>query len=332
MLQWMKILILILTVMIFNADFSQARTMPVSSLDPSLRAAVNRLNEYRRAADLRELEIDSDMTSMAQAHADYFAQNCEKGADFLGHYERPEAPGYTPGGDEAARTSGLGFNAKSPLDALEMLMSLPYHRTQFLEAGAEKVGVGFSSSNPKCKIGLFMTRRWKVDHWDPKLPSPDHAPGGSAMVAFPPQGVKEVPTLFNPTGEMPDPRPTTHAKFTGYPITIRFTDPKMAQAVRSVSDVKVVDDVGIAVPVWISHPNQPAIDPKAAPTSIYDGTDKKAGTDWIGRNHDSVFLLPQTPLMLGSKYHVEARIQFTDSRMPDQILKWDFETTAFPIR
>src|SRR4029078_4102850 len=127
-----------------------------------------------------------------------------------GHFESPDLPGYTQEGDTAARTSGLSFNNKSPKAALEGLLAVPYHRNQYIDTYASRIGVGFASGYTHSRyysMALFVTYSPK-DHlrWsDQQVPPKDHRPGGCNMIDFPPHNAVDIPLTF--PGEHPDPRP-----------------------------------------------------------------------------------------------------------------------------
>jgi len=276
-------------------------------------AALERLNRYRLAAGLRPYRYDQALSDMGQAHADYILANAGTG-NARGHFESTRARGYTRGGDEAARTSGIAFGERDPLAALEGLMAGTFHRLQFLRPEETRVGLGHSYGPPVAGSydsggTLFVTRE------EDGVASP----AAPRFILFPPDGFDDALSTFA-EGENPDPRPGIgpDSPDTGYPVTISL----LPDDVRTFEGATVVvtDDTGADVPCWLSYPGRPAVD--HPDLSIYAG-DTAFMVQAYRDNFDAVFILPIAPLGKGRTYSVRAELRIGGTT---EILSWSFAT------
>ena len=273
--------------------------------------ALNRLNQYRAAAGLTLYVYDPALTAMGQAHAEYLLANAAAKM-LVGHFEIASNKYYSKGGDEAARTSGICPGAADPLSALDGLMSMTFHRMQFLRPEETRVGLGFAYDPASGGGGvLFVTRK---------------AEGGKAIsihlprfIVFPPDGFDDALSTFG-AGEFPDPRPGVRQGDppTGYPITISldWDDVKSFEN----AEVDVTNARGESVPVWLSYPGNPAV---ASPDMrIYSG-DAASISQAYRDNFNAVFILPKEPLEQGSSYTVRAALRIAGKT---EKLSWVFKT------
>ncbi len=278
---------------------------------PADRAlALERLNRYRLAAGLRPYSYDPLLSEMGQAHADYILANADSG----GHFERPGARGYSKGGDEAAKTSGISYGIADPLAALETLMGGTFHRLQFLRPEETRVGLGHSFGPPATDSydsggTLFVTRE----------ESGATQPASPRFILFPPDGFDDTLATFA-HGENPDPRPGIgpDSPDTGYPITIGL----LREDVEKFEGAAVVvkDDRGAELPFWLSYPGRPAV---AKPDlGIYAG-DTAFIAEAYRNNFNTVFILPTAPLGRGRTYSVRAELRIGGRT---EILTWSFAT------
>lgn len=293
-----------------------------------INEAVNRLNQYRKAMGLSELVLDPELSKMAQAHADFYKYHCSKDVSFsVVHFEQKDLELYSKEGDEAAQTSGLAVASTSPIHALEMLMSIPFHRLQFMNPYLKRVGVGYNGENTTCSLGLFVTRPEKSapgvnPYRSSYLPQNSQAPGGSSALVFPPDQSSDIPLDFNRTGENPDPRPKNHQEITGYPISVQLLG-KEAQKFKRVEEATITDANQTQVKAWVSDPLHPAIE--QAP-NIYVEKDKEPAKNMFMSNADSIFMLPTAPLRPQTEYSVRIVYELNDGTK--RVLEWKFKTRA----
>jgi uncharacterized protein YkwD len=98
------------------------------------------VNYYRALACLPPVTENAAFSDGDRKHAQYMVKN-----DFIGHYEEPSLPYYTPEGDAAARNSNVmvssDVNAADPY-ALELWMRGPFHAVGILDPKLQQVGFG----------------------------------------------------------------------------------------------------------------------------------------------------------------------------------------------
>jgi uncharacterized protein YkwD len=283
---------------VFSPPSAAVESLPADA-DPFVAVALRQLNAYRLEAGLAPYRYDAGLSKLAMAHVGYAKASSEAKLSWHGHFERPGQPGYSADGNAAATSSGIAYGNTDMMDALETLMSGPYHRMQFLRSGEVRVGAGFGAwEGSGNSIALFVTR------------GPEEArPSGSALeprfTVFPAPGAQSVGIKFD--RETPDPRPgfqslpESERGPTGYPITISLSRADV-QEFRS-AQVIVMDQSGAPVDCWVTDPARPST--AKAPDIYAPGV---SADNAFARNFNAVFIMPKALLERGSSYTVQARL------------------------
>lgn len=296
--------------------------------DPKLpyeyRRALHRINQYRDALGLPLLIYDSDLSEMAQSHADYVLKNCMEGRNYIGHYEMQDFPGYSSKGDEAARTSGLSYSERSPVVGLESLTAGSYHRGQFLDRNIRRIGIGFSFGSSSleggnCGATLFVTRGTE----DGK-----NTESAERFTLFPPPDF--IDTLTDFRGEWPDPRPDAEKwnsiggspVITGYIATVKLNGID-AENFKKTEGTLTDEKTGQNVPVWITDPANPSYG--GAPSGMDNtyGPGHKINNNVFSKNVNTVFIMPKKQLSPGTVYRVKVSLTIGKEI---QKLEWRFRT------
>jgi len=184
--------------------------------DPTLEAALARLDDVRAALDLPAPLRQAALTAAAQAHADYVVQNqayhVEHGLS--PHAEDPELSGFTgasPGERvDAAQYDGvflgevIGYQP-TPLATMEAWLESLYHRLPLLRLEAVEVGAGAAAGD------ALLAHVVEVGS-DTDTFAAVAASGTDRLIAYPPDGALDVPTSWSGL-EMPQPAPPP----AGYP-------------------------------------------------------------------------------------------------------------------
>jgi hypothetical protein len=256
--------------------------------------ALDRLNAYRKLANLPLLTLDPALSGPCRAHADYLLKNFD--AAFAGqinvHDEDPKLPGFSEAGRKAARASVVSQarGAGDPLLGLDVWLASFYHRVPLLDPGLARVGIAFVRQEDGGCFVVVDTKSGKVrpkDDW---------------IVSYPVNKQRQVPCVFcMGFPELPNPLPGNGAsKDAGHPITVSFFMDK--PTVKGVSGV-VKDENGKEVPVWLSSPEKPAI--------------KNYGSN-------TICLIPQAPLQPSTTYTVTVSAQFKGGKQWTDT--WKFTT------
>jgi hypothetical protein len=239
---------------------TSAGAFAASQLDP--QTAVAQLSAWRARVGVGAVAFDPDNTRGCQLHAEYFRQN---GA--TGHSEDPGAPGYTPEGDAAARSSVLAYGAFAPgplawEDAV-------YHRTALLNPRLRAAGY-WAEFGIGC-MGVFAT--------DDALVAPQ-----LTAYPYPYDGQTGVATIFacnespNPCDRVPGNGGTTPV---GFVASVQFNGPwQDFQPDPRVDAASLTDQRGVAVAVT-------ALDGASPDAWALDG---------------GVAIVPQEPLAGGGSY------------------------------
>jgi hypothetical protein len=236
--------------------------------------ALERLNSYRKAADLPLLTADPALSQPCQAHADYLMANFE--AVFNGrvniHDEDPKLPGYSEAGKKAAKSSVIAqaFGRGDTLMGIDVWMASFYHRVPLLDPGLTKVGIGYSRQPDGACFLVVDTKNGKTK------------PKEDRIMCYPVKDQKGVPCLFS-SGfpENPNPIPDNgSSRKAGHPITVSFFADRL-NITGATATLK--DEDGNEVPVWLSSPEKPAV-------------------KGYGRN--AICLIPKAPLQPNTTYEV----------------------------
>jgi hypothetical protein len=176
--------------------------------------ALERINQYRAAADVRPAGLHPALMESANGHASYFDQNKDAYMTGLGlHEQLGERPGFT-GVTMRDRARGAGYTLGPVTEnagfgglviATEWAMGTVNHRLPLIHPSA--VDLGLAQSDVSGFNVMAVGLRRGLDHG--KLPS-----------FYPANGATGVPVLWD-GGETPDPAPGL-ARPLGFPITVCF--------------------------------------------------------------------------------------------------------------
>ena len=167
-------------------------------------------NELRAAVGAPGLRADQRVTTAAQRHAEYLAQN-----NALGHDETAGAPGFTGAsvrdrltaqGYTDANASEVATSFSSGTEGVRSLWVLPYHRLGLMHPHAVVAGWGHAASAGRAvTVGVIV--------YDFSAPAPDRVrtPAVDQRVAGTYSGE-----------ETPDVLPAGAARPVGYPIMIVY--------------------------------------------------------------------------------------------------------------
>lgn len=237
--------------------------------------ALERINDYRKIAELPPVTVDPALSKACQAHADYMLKNYD--VAFNGklnvHDEDSKLPGFSEAGRKAAKSSVIsqGFGRGDGLAGIDVWMASFYHRVPLLDPGLAKIGVGFARQGQAGGCCLV------VDKANGKV-----RPKQGKVVCYPVEDQKDVPRLFClGFPENPNPLPNNgDSKKAGQPITVTFFVDKPA-VTAATGTLKDAD--GKEVPVWLSWAEKPAV---------------------RGFGGNSICLIPQAPLLKNTTYTV----------------------------
>lgn len=211
------------------------------------------LDEIRRAARPQgkpaELIQVEDLSRNAALHARYLNRHRDLWSQWPDvHGQTPDREGFTPEGHRAGAHSVIAFQIEKPTEAVDQWMGTFYHRLPLLHPGL--VGVGWGLEHGIAVLDCQSL----VDHFSQ-----------GAYVVWPPDGMKGVPTTFQP--ELPNPVPGEEQSAWGYPITFQYQGVEQ-QSRLMMSLHKGGGDKGSAVDCWYLTPKEPK-NPKLAPDSAW---------------------------------------------------------------
>jgi uncharacterized protein YkwD len=195
------------------------------------------LNAYRKTAGVPPLRPDSALARACQLHAEYLVRNFgDPSLQGLGvHDEKPNLPGYTPEGRQAARRSVI-YQGSNPADAVDGWVHSFFHRIPVLSPEAGRAGYGQAKSRAESWFAVLVVQ---------------NGTGDDRPTLYPAPGQKQVPLGYFPA-ERPSPVPAGADTKAGYPITLTFPD---RTAVKGVT-ARLTQD-GREVPRWLSTPEKP---------------------------------------------------------------------------
>ena len=168
-------------------------------------------NELRAAVAASTLRADDRVTTAAQRHAEYLAQN-----NALGHDEVPGSPGFTGAsvrdrlaahGYADANASEVATSFSSGTDGVRSLWVLPYHRLGLMHPHATVAGWGHAETAGRAvTVGVIV--------YDFNAPAPERvrAPAPDQRVAGTYSG-EEIPEVV----------PAGAARPVGYPIMVIYS-------------------------------------------------------------------------------------------------------------
>ncbi len=244
------------------------------------------LNCYRNLAGLPPAPLGTDVSVAASRHAAYMDETQE-----FGFLEEDVAAANYSGYDVLDRLDATGFEldlashylddiityagedrTAAPRDAIDAWIDTVYHRSPLLRPAVDIVGIG--ASGPY--VDLVTAGPWD-----------SLAAGGAGDVtaaAYPADGQTGVPVSFATDSEQPD--PVADRNLVGYPISVTFHGE-----------------------LWHDNGNHfdVRLDPDGCSVQSRDGDQvpllyREPDTD--PHLHDSVFLIPMSPLQAGQTYDV----------------------------
>lgn len=197
----------------------------------------NAVNRFRRSIGMPDAVPQPRLMAAAQNHAAYLEENGQSG-----HIQQQGMP-YFFGSTPMDRAHAFGYvdgiwevvhSGRATLDeAVENLVSAPYHRLPFLQPGGVPVGAGQTSGRSVVMFGMIE--------------------GANGVIAHPIDGQTNVPCVWT-LRERPDPL-RIHDKLsrpTGYPIVLAaFVEGDEKMSLKSAS---VTDENGEEVSLAINTP------------------------------------------------------------------------------
>ena len=220
-----------------TAPLASPTASPTASAAPTLRvndaAEMLRVhNELRAAVAAPTVRGEDRVTTAAQRHAEYLAQN-----NALGHDEVPGSPGFTGAsvrdrlaaqGYTDANASEVATSFSSGTDGVRSLWVLPYHRLGLMHPHAIVAGWGHAQTGARAvTVGVIV--------YDFNAPAPERvrAPAPDQRVAGTYSG-EEIPEVV----------PAGAARPVGYPIMVVYSG---ARAV-DLRSARVTDASGRELP------------------------------------------------------------------------------------
>jgi uncharacterized protein YkwD len=238
---------------------------PQKDLDTS---GLERLNAFRKAADLPPVTLDPALCGDCRAHAEYLARNWVRLSKegLPTNDESPSLPAFSEEGKAAARAGFGGYNPKDPLAFIDQSMASVFIRPMLLEPELERIGWGKAREDKGGWFAVLDVSRGK---------------GSTEVIAYPAAGQKDVPLAY-PGSELPDPIPEARQKRAGYPITVTFPQ---SLAVKDVTARLARGDEEVTA--WLSTPEKPAKDTQF--------------------QHNTICLIAREPLRANTTYSVTVK-------------------------
>jgi len=167
---------------------------------------LTRLNQWRALVGLAPLRLSTSLSDGCQKHAEYLERNgndgAESGDDMGVHGERPDNPGYTKEGLDAARNSNI-VKVSDPVKAIDLQTPTMMHRVLFLREHDRGLGVGVSCYSV-IRTGHGLVSRVQD------------------IVVVPAPGQQRVPLLAKPEHPAPAKDPGCYLRKPGYPVSVTF--------------------------------------------------------------------------------------------------------------
>ena len=258
----------------FAAEAVHYRAVPIKAKKEYLDALV-KLNDLRLRNGLAPATIDARMSDGCEKHCAYMAKNG------IGHAEDKSKPGYTPEGDAAGRASCV--NPGACVESVSVFYDTFYHRLPLMHPGTVTFGIG--STGAFTAIDGMRSRRERSWISPVVIPAPES---------------EGHPTLFNASGENPQPFPDGASP--GCPLTISF--PWGSKPAVTSAEVREGGPKGKPLELLTSWPGNPA-NPERP------------------ENSDSICLMSRRILRPQCRYH--ARVVYTLGGASHE-LEWSFTT------
>jgi len=220
------------------------------------------------------LRADPSLSEGASLHAEYLLLNREQLSSWPeAHEEFPDCEGYSPKGSWGGLHSVIAPGVGGPKEAIDGWMGTFYHRLPLLETGLMRIGWGLADD-----VGVLDAS---------SLCAPR---AHRSLVVWPYDGMKNVPTRFQP--ELPSPVPGEDQSTWGYPVTVqlgpRGAAGKKDRAVRVEVTLHAGSARGAAVDCHVSTPEDPS-NPELSPKGV-----------WC--------LIPKQPLKPGAAYTIVVKL------------------------
>jgi uncharacterized protein YkwD len=225
---------------------------PDDDLTPAQAAAIRITNEWRARIGAAPLASSAPIHRAAQAHADYFAANCDRlRAEGLSpHVESAEHPGYTGASFfdrlQAQGWSGAGgweimaFQA-DPAEAIEAWLETLYHRIPLVHPNAIEAGYGGAAgSGDGCRgaqVDVMDFGRGRTD--------------ATAPVRFPPDGATDVRPSWHGLESPQPPLPPGESYPSGPIVTLTFPE----GPALSVTGHRLAGPDGVDIPHVLRTPS-----------------------------------------------------------------------------
>lgn len=257
-------------------------------LDSEEEKALKKVNEYRKIAGLKPVEVDEALSKGCKAHAEYLVKNSNHPSinEFSKHYEDPKLPGYTEEGEKAGKASDINTGVKDFSSSIDQFMATFYHRIPILRPHLKEIGFGYAKGGKWGYVSCLdvISGRDKTV----KKVEPD-------VVIYPVDKQKDVPYDF--ASEKPNPIPKEGEGKGGYPITITFWN-----------DVKVTN---VKVKLMTGSKN----------TDFYLSTPENPATS--REQWNTICIIPKASLQSKTTYIVDVSCKIDEK---DWQKKWTFET------
>jgi uncharacterized protein YkwD len=210
-------------------------TMDTSSASGP-KAVVDRLNEYRRKANVPEVTFDQELSKGCQAHADYLARNGDQREKpgFDVNDESPKLPGFTEIGQAAARRTDVFLSAPRPTVQIDDLMGTISRRAYLLDPALRRVGIGAAQEPGRGWVTVLDVNSGRGEP-------------ATQFSLYPGPGQQNVP--LKGFDRLPD----TKDQFAGYPISAVFPRSAVVKKVRAT----LADRNGKTLDIYLSTPENP---------------------------------------------------------------------------
>lgn len=256
---------------------------------------------------LPNCELDSEATAACSDHAKFLTLHKDHWKWPEAHEEDPAKEGFTPKGMRAGLRSVIVMSEGQldSKDSVDQWIGTVYHRFPLLEYNIKRFGVAHESG-PEGEVVV-------LDMGSLQEPPNTAMEQGFGFVAWPPDGLKDVPRQFAYT-EHPNPIEDVGLDFdaqknTGYPVSLQFTDYVMRNSTDATMKLYEAKkrgakfENGDEIPCWLHTPDEP----------LYKRMVMR----------DVVFVIPKEVLAANETY--KAVVDITFRGVPRKI-EWTFTT------
>lgn len=256
--------------------------------EPDDGGLLQRLNALRGRAlagqpvELPPVALDPELSAGALAHARYLVLHEDQRDAWPGaHEERADREGFSAAGSRAGLHGVIAYT-EDARSALDQWMGSFYHRLPLLSPGLFGVGLGRADGVFVLDVTSLVAEPWG-EHW----------------VAWPYDGMRDVPLSFQP--EIPSPVPGAELASLGYPVTLQVVLPGHGSDARMSLRLFAGGPDGAEVPCHVISPDEPLF-PELAPERA-----------WCS--------IPEAALEPGTTYYAVA-----ECLDPPKELTWSFTT------